>query len=229
MKTVHWFYSCCAALVIVIYWATNTWPIGALYDFAEYTFSRDQEWWQGWIGALSGWIAAIGAFGAAALTLPHLKRQADEAKRQADFALGDSAPTFDVYAEDFVEVYFRVVNWNRRTLLIDKVRSEGAISVEIRSIQLTNKREEWPWEYGVEEEGDPIFKSAIRVPGFEDRNKAPYNCTIKARVFGGYGVSFLDAQFTLLGRLIGESHGNVELRASATIHTFGSINEEEDF
>ena len=229
MKIVHWFYAGCVTLVVVIYSATNTWPVSNVFNIVWHAFDQDEDWWQSWIGALSGWVAAAGALAAALLTLPHLKRQADEAKRQADFALGDSAPSFDVYAEDFVEVYFRVVNWNRRTLLIDQIKFDGIIAVEVRAVQISNKKEMWPWELGIEPDNDPIFNSAIRVPGFEDRTKPPISCTIKARAFGGYGVGLIDAKFTVLGRLLGENHGTVELKANATIHTFGTISDEADF
>lgn len=123
MKIVHWFYAGCAALVVVIYWSTGTWPFSTLFNVAEYAFKQKATWWQGWIGALSGWIAAAGAFGAAALTLPHLKKQADEAKRQADFVLGDAPPTVDVLTHrDGAEKLVLVLrNWNRRTVVIRNI------------------------------------------------------------------------------------------------------------
>ncbi|MCM0752016.1 hypothetical protein DEA98_14195 [Brucella pseudogrignonensis] len=82
MKTVHWFYAGCAALVVVIYWTTGTWPFSTIFNVADYAFAQDEKWWREWIGALSGWIAAAGALAAVILTLPYLKRQAEEAKNK---------------------------------------------------------------------------------------------------------------------------------------------------
>lgn len=173
-----------------------------------------------WLSALSGWIAAIGALIAAVITVPYLKRQAKEAKRQTDFALGDSAPTFDVYAEDFLYVYFRIVNWNRRTLLLDQITSQGLSLVEVITVNLTKRGDINLSNIDLPDNHEPIFNTAIRITGFENRSAPPFACTIKARVFNLAGIGMTPAIFKVEGRLLGEHHEKIVLQATADVRPF---------
>ncbi len=220
MKAVHWFYSGCAALVIVIYGATDTWPLSTVFNVAEFAFAQNEEWWRDWIGALSGWIAAAGALAAALLTLPHLKKQADEAKRQADFALGEANPTFDVYSEEFIDVYFRIVNWNRRTFLLDRISFDGLSFVTVSEVN-TKERIGIPlWEFDLPDNYEPEFNNALRIPGYENRNEPPMSCRIKAKVFRQEGMGVTTATFFAEGRLLGEKHERIVLKATADVRPF---------
>ncbi|MEN5278173.1 hypothetical protein ABE527_14630 [Brucella sp. TWI432] len=72
-----------------------------------------------WIGALSGWIGAA----VAGLALFGLFAQIREQRRQTEFVIGDSLPTLDAlqHITDDKIVVVRIVNWNRRSLIIKKI------------------------------------------------------------------------------------------------------------
>lgn len=169
-----------------------------------------------WLGALSGWIAAAGAFSAALLTLPHLRQQAAEAKRQADFALGDSLPTFDVYSETFAEVYLRIVNWNRRTLLINAIEITDVdftiLAIKLAPSNTYDKRKHTMQGWDLVEILPPI-----RVAGYEDRNLPPEVCTIKLKIKEANGVLQMTEDFKVHGQLLGDKYASITLQARATV------------
>lgn len=191
-----------------------------LLDFAlirtDWCGNGNDNCFREWLGALSGWVAAVGALGAALLTLPHLRQQAIEAKRQADFILGDSRPTFDVYSETFAEVYLRVVNWNRRTLLIDAIHIANT-DFDILDIKLA-RNEPFDKRRHVTEGWDFLeFLPAIRVAGYDDRNLPPEICTFKIIINEEVGVVELTQDFKVHGRLLGDKYASLTLEAQVTI------------
>ncbi|ORE89760.1 hypothetical protein [Aurantimonas sp. 22II-16-19i] len=77
-----------------------------------------------WVGALSGWAAAAGALLAAFLTLPELRRQAAEARRQTDFVVGDATPEITAIAGLGAEesIALKITNWNRRAIKMETLK-----------------------------------------------------------------------------------------------------------
>ncbi|GAA2867260.1 hypothetical protein GGQ99_001316 [Aminobacter niigataensis] len=89
-----------------------------------------------WVGALSGWVAALGAFLAAIITLPELKRQASEARRQTDFAVGDAEPDFVLQRNvPKKRLALEVTNLNRRAILIESWEPDGGSDFSIYNIE----------------------------------------------------------------------------------------------
>ncbi|MDR2311669.1 MAG: hypothetical protein LBE54_11855 [Brucellaceae bacterium] len=196
-----------------------------LLDFAlirtDWCGSEKDKCFREWVGALSGWVAAVGALGAALLTLPHLRQQASEAKRQADFALGESLPTFDVYTDGSDRIHFRIVNWNRRTLLLDSIRTTDAwIYIEGIKLEHAGIVDQVQSKFDDEDEDTVVFIPSIRIAAYDDRNTAPAICTITAYASVEEGTIQIAADFKAEGRLLGESHGYITLEASAVITPF---------
>ncbi|MBX8812750.1 hypothetical protein HBA91_08935 [Ochrobactrum sp. MR34] len=149
-----------------------------------------------WVSALSGWIAAIGAIFAALITLPHLRQQAAEAKRQADFVLGDAYPTLTVAISKTMDnrITLRIVNWNKHPIFIRSIRSlrekDKTAIAEIRLENVTYPQEKWSDKQGWAIER-PIF-----INGWENRNNPPHfieidlwaiqdNSIVQSRYFDG--------------------------------------------
>ncbi len=78
---------------------------------------------QGWLGALSGWFGGFAAFA----TIIFIIRQLREQRRQTDFSVGDALPTMDAleHLEDSSELVVRIVNWNRRGIVVRNLDIEG--------------------------------------------------------------------------------------------------------
>ncbi|MBX5238653.1 hypothetical protein [Rhizobium sp. NLR22b] len=117
-----------------------------------------------WVSALSGWAAAA----AAGVTIRSLYRQADAAQKQTDFQLGDSPPTIDVLPNlgDGEELVVRIVNWNRRTILLHSLTIDP---VELRFVV---------WKIKINGNVVPgpdgsVFDPPRVIEGWEDRQKRP--------------------------------------------------------
>lgn len=113
---------------------------------------------QGWMSASSGWAAVI----VAGIGFFFIQRQIDEQRRQTDFIIGNENPTLDSvqHLKDPEEIVLRVVNWNRRGILIHDVDFlerdwfTGIMEVKIDGAVVENP-------------ALPLF-----VRGWEDRNNA---------------------------------------------------------
>lgn len=92
-----------------------------------------------WVGALSGWAAAL----AAAITIGSLVKQATAAQKQTDFQLGDADPTFDAvqHGESRTAVVLRIRNWNRRSMIIRRIRLITDREVSTLHISFSNKQQ----------------------------------------------------------------------------------------
>ncbi|WP_085032273.1 hypothetical protein [Ensifer aridi] len=97
---------------------------GPLYDIA--CGSADEHCFREWVSALSGWAAAA----AAALTIGILVKQVNAQQLQTDFMLGDASPTIDAvqHTGRNRRVIVRIRNWNRRSMILRKVRLVDAPS-----------------------------------------------------------------------------------------------------
>lgn len=218
MKIVHWFYAGCAALLVVIYWTTNTWPLSTLFNVAKYAVAQDEQWWQGWIGALSGWAAAF----AATITIFFLYKQNEEQKRQTGFMLGDAKPSIDAirHIKRDLFVIVRIVNWNRRPIIVQSIRiipnSEG-LFIEATKIWdrddpkggLTNRSLK-----------GHLIQPAVAMHGWKDRSMAPCELRLDiADTIGGstYRRDWNNLQVEVDVAIAGEENMQISLRCPIAV------------
>ncbi|ULJ73617.1 hypothetical protein [Rhizobium gallicum] len=163
-----------------------------------------------WVGALSGWAALGGGL----LTVVVMRGQLAEQKRQTDFQLGDAPATVDIlpHRKDDALVVVRVVNWNRRTLLVHELEMESDVGdfgvFKIKSgdgVEVRNN--------GI----DTCFSPPLVIEGWENRQSTPRSIRISlaavgddARLVKDWRTTIkLNAKVTLLG----EQHDAFSLRA----------------
>lgn len=164
-----------------------------------------------WIGALSGWVAAAGALIAALLTVPHLRDQAGEAKRQTEFLRGEAMPSLDAveHLKNGEELVVRVNNWNRRNMLIHDVDIVGfRAQVGVLLVEVDGRV--------IPSDIVAKFQPPISVKGWIDRNKAPHFAKIRilaAEWDEPNAVTNWDrgAQVAVTVRLIGPQHQKMVL------------------
>ena len=106
-----------AAIVLATFVLHQVWPQWTDYCPTEEELAACSR---EWVSALAGWAATI----AAAVTIIYLVRQNAEQKKQTDFLLGNSKPTVDAIHHLRIPqvAVVRVVNWNRRPVILHKVR-----------------------------------------------------------------------------------------------------------
>lgn len=127
-----------------------------------------------WIAALSGWAAFAGA----AVALPLLAVQAKEARKQTEFAIGDADPEFMLARNaKHPNVVLTVTNWNRRRIMLDKIRVIEANDVKLMNVVLIRKSDgENVIRMTVKE--DYLHKTRgvprLGVNGWVDRAKEPH-------------------------------------------------------
>ncbi|MCR8492776.1 hypothetical protein ABDF71_22765 [Ochrobactrum sp. WV_118_8] len=131
MNTIKWFYAACAAYVFAIYTLTQTWPVSLLIHFVSYMSQQEEVWWREWIGALSGWAGAIGALVAAGWTISHLRKQISDQRRQTDFILGNTDPSFELSIDSAISAGILVQNFNRRRVEIVSVTNLTPFQVKM--------------------------------------------------------------------------------------------------
>ncbi|MBP1862164.1 hypothetical protein [Rhizobium herbae] len=157
-----------------------------------------------WLGALSGWVAAI----VAGATMLPLYRQLRHVRRQTDFQLGDALPTIDVTPDldDSRIMVVRVVNWNRRGMLVHRIASNLTTNVGLHETKL---------------DGEVVALGQFRWPmplrGWEDRSKSPH--TLQLKIFAGPDDDILRdwpprAKVILKVQLLADTHTLKELSAS---------------
>ncbi|MER8762869.1 hypothetical protein [Mesorhizobium sp. M0968] len=125
-----------------------------------------------WFGTASGYFATI----VAAITITYLYQQNNELKKQTQFTIGDASATLDVVPHHKTddEIVVRIVNWNRRSLLLRRVEIIGmdcatfVLKAEVDDVLIPDVL-------------SPNFEPPIDVNGWEDRNDKPH--VAKLRVF----------------------------------------------
>jgi hypothetical protein len=89
-----------------------------------------------WISASSGWVAGAVAL----IALGPVILQLRELKRQTVFAIGDERPEIEIWTNNNHSVYrFRIVNWNRRAFLIQKVKWTSEVDFQAMPELLVGK------------------------------------------------------------------------------------------
>lgn len=182
-----------------------------------------------WVGALSGWAAAL----AAAVTVRSLFQQAKAAQHQTDFQLGDAEPTLDAvqHAERKRAVVLRIRNWNRRSMIIRRIKlvTERKVSVVHISFDRTKKDvhasrgDDWTFTTGPTKK----FEPALIMEGWVNRADAPplLKLTVsgywedKGAITDDWKDIPIEIQYELAGlRAVSRLQAHVHL-ASATIAT----------
>ncbi|MEJ5084145.1 hypothetical protein [Brucella pseudogrignonensis] len=146
----------------------------ALPEFCADSDSNATECIRNWLGALSGWIGAV----VAGLALFALFAQIREQRRQTEFIIGDSLPTLDAlqHITDDKIVVVRIVNWNRRSLIIEKVDAPptgAGIYVGYRKLKIGSEKKS--------------IKSGwvdLAIEGWIDRTKPPAVVEIQLTRYG---------------------------------------------
>ncbi|CDX40001.1 conserved hypothetical protein [Mesorhizobium sp. ORS 3359] len=198
----------------VLLWFTYHWDFGDLCAEKE----NGAECFRGWFGAAAGYLAVI----AAGITLFALYDQIWEQRKQTEFMIGDANPTVDVMAEEFTYAYVQIVNWNRRTFLIDEiVPADGTLLFgSLEEVEIEGVKYAIPYEWTGE------FETAQRLPGWLDRNSPPKLARFKVRAYftdsGGAGRSPRREEITVVvsGRLVGDEHKSIALPAKTVLHSF---------
>ncbi|WP_144223445.1 hypothetical protein [Mesorhizobium amorphae] len=162
----------------------------------------------GWFGALSGWAAAAGALYATWKTLPELRMQVAEAKRQSDFMVGDAAPEFIVQRNRVHRRILLIVrNWNRRRVLIDNIKLSASNNVQLAGVEPFGEDNLSQWL-------DEGKSGTVRygVNGWLDRQKQPPERKLQLRLLVG-GVMNDDPAviassmtLTVAYRIVGQEH-----------------------
>ncbi|KAB2655907.1 hypothetical protein F9K94_15380 [Brucella tritici] len=84
-----------------------------------------------WLGALSGWAGAAGALVAAGWTISHLRKQISDQRRQTDFILGNTDPSFELSIDSAISAGILVQNFNRRRVEIVSVTNLTPFQVKM--------------------------------------------------------------------------------------------------
>lgn len=169
-----------------------------------------------WLSATGGHVATVFA----AFTIYFLyqqvaeqKKQVAEQKKQTEFQLGDAEPTLDVivHQEDDRQLVVRIVNWNRRALIVNKLTLTGG--------------EGWAfaWEVFVSSRPEDVYGQSLNfqpplvLDGWEDRQARPTFARIKIGAFlDQAGVDVMpqwpSTKVEADARLLGDVHRQIELQ-----------------
>lgn len=125
---------------------------------------------QVWLGSLSGWFGGFATF----ITILLIVYQLREQRRQTDFLIGDARPTMDAieHLEDKAQLVVRIVNWNRRGMVVRSLKVEDPNS-SIMPNRLTVNGVKIPVDiisFGI----DPFV-----IPGWVDRSASPPQAEIR--------------------------------------------------
>ena len=158
-----------------------------------------------WVGSLSGWFGGVAAFA----TIWFIIGQLSEQKRQNDFLVGDAKPTMDVTPDldDPSLLVIRVVNWNRRGILIRAFNlnlelEKALIEVKRNGVEVGLAKLQWP----------------VPVHGWEDRaTKGPSVLQLKiAAALAGELVRDwpTEAIVQVTAHILGDKHDVIILEAA---------------
>lgn len=181
MRAISFVVGLTVGMAITLILTSQDWLIASLRHNLSWESGRQ------WFAAASGWVAAVGAIIAAGVTLPQLKRQADEAKRQADeakrqtdFVTGIGEPLFSVlstsdakggkciFIDNFTNIPIEVIG-------VRTVPGDDATPFDIHTIRVDGKTD-FEWANSVARKKSvpkPIF-----IDSWRDRARAPSRCKI---------------------------------------------------
>lgn len=133
------------------------------------------------------WMGVAGSYFAVAfagITIIYLYRQNNEQKKQTDFLLGESRPSIDalqhLHRKD--EVIIRIVNWNRRPIVVRKIGIPG-LDAEIGLKKTSIKDRETKENLKIRRlDEDGSFDPPIAMHGWKNRSVAP--CELRIDILG---------------------------------------------
>lgn len=193
-------------------WFTYHWDFGDLCAADE----NGAECFRAWFGAAAGYLAVI----AAGITLLALYDQIWEQRKQTEFSVGDANPTVDVMAEEITYAYVQIVNWNRRTFLIDRIAPADGTLLFASLVEIEMDRD----LYSIPYEWDGDFKVAHRLPGWIDKNEPPKIVRFKIRAFftddANQQARREEITIVVTGRLVGDEHKLIALPAKSVLYSY---------
>ncbi|MBD9372787.1 hypothetical protein IB238_09160 [Rhizobium sp. ARZ01] len=133
-----------------------------------------------WMAALSGWVG----FTAAAIGTWFVFGQLKEQRRQTAFMLGDGKPTMEVYRSSGRKTsgILRVVNWNRRTTVIDRVHLHSTAEIprpKTFVVTSADPEEDSRDDMSVEVDVDGVLFDRVRIAGSINRQGTPNHIDIQ--------------------------------------------------
>lgn len=169
-----------------------------------------------WLTATGGWVATVFA----ACTIYYLyqqvseqKSQVAEQKKQTQFQLGDADPTLDVivHQEDDRQLVVRIVNWNRRALIVNKLILTGGEGWAFAWDIFVNSRPNDAYGQSLD------FMPPLVLDGWEDRQARPTYARIKIGAFVDEGMKQImpywpSTKVEADARLLGDVHRKIELQ-----------------
>lgn len=134
-----------------------------------------------WIGALSGWAAAV----AAAVTVYFLAGQMHQARRQADFTVGDAGPTLAItdplHIRDASEAFQNrliFTNWNRNPVVLHEVSLDSAFGQELIEVRVASETV----SFSEHVRQAQFEQKRLFVEGWSDRTRPPPQVTLLASI-----------------------------------------------
>lgn len=126
---------------------------------------------QEWMSATSGWAGFL----AAAMGAYYIYHQLAEQRKQTAFLLGDGEPTIELVRASgrSTSGLIRVVNWNRRSLVIDSIKIESGHALPAAAFFLLQPKEEETDVDRVEIQPCGSIPDRPRVEGWRNRQEGP--------------------------------------------------------
>jgi hypothetical protein len=173
-----------------------------------------------WLIVIAGWLTFFGGVVAALFvykTIKPMRQQLSEARRQTSFIVGDNRPFIEIWTHKKREVYrFRIVNWNRRILLISKV--EWICAAEYESLPVMIAVDDKGVHQEREMEPDGSLVTWIDMDGFINRSGAPpvmlFHQKASLSTWLNLPQEHPPAQIRVSGFLLGETREPIVLEAS---------------
>lgn len=168
-----------------------------------------------WLEATSGWIGASIAASAAIPLVLQLRAQ----QLQTAFTIGDAPPTMDAieHLKDSSELVVRIVNWNRRAIIIRFLDVENEDTIILPN-KLTIDGKLHPTD---------LIDIGIRpfaIPGWENRSERPSHAEIRLAAYKADGekLSFQRnwrdiPRITATIQILGDSHRVKLLKADTRL------------
>jgi len=173
-----------------------------------------------WLMVIAAWLTFFGGGVAAIIvykTLRPMRDQLSEARRQTAFIVGDERPFIEIWTHKSREVYrFRIVNWNRRILLVAKVEWICEAEYEALPVLIGVDDRGERQERDLEPVGD--LTTWIDMAGFINRSVGPPVTLFHQKASLSTWINLPDehppARIRVSGFLLGETREPITLEAS---------------
>lgn len=172
-----------------------------------------------WLSSTSGYLATI----AAAVTIYFLYKQNAEQKKQTDFLLGNARPTIDAirHQKSPASVVIRIVNWNRRPILVSHLSLLGVASLaKIHLGDVTLYSRESGGNLVAREVENGTVLPAVAMHGWKNRSKAPCEVRIDIlveQIDGSYLLNWSGVTAQVGVVMAGEEQGYLTLKSPVAV------------